>query len=198
MSHDRGCPCGRERGDYENCDNRSCLRAPLKPTSTQVGGNHYFADYQHWDWAIDVKLGALETAATKYISRWYMKNGIQDLEKTRSYVVKLKEAYSQNRVMNNSLHSEINEKAYNFFTKFTTSADIKPQESDLCLRIASWKTDSDLAIVIGHLTSHIEAARTNYMQRGTYAPLVALVATSAHKTGVCGRVGEPFGYPGDG
>lgn len=55
----------------------------------QVGGNHYAAEYQHWDWAAETALGYLESAATKYVSRWWKKNGIQDLEKGLSYLLKL-------------------------------------------------------------------------------------------------------------
>lgn len=29
MSHDRGCPCGRERYDYEDCPNPNCARAEI-------------------------------------------------------------------------------------------------------------------------------------------------------------------------
>lgn len=55
----------------------------------QVGGDHYAAEYQHWDWAAETQLGYLESAATKYVSRWRKKGGVQDLEKALSYVRKL-------------------------------------------------------------------------------------------------------------
>lgn len=28
MSHDRGCPCGREKGEYESCPDPQCTRRP--------------------------------------------------------------------------------------------------------------------------------------------------------------------------
>jgi len=43
----------------------------------QVGGDHYAAEYQHWDWAGETQLGYLESAATKYVSRWRKKGGVQ-------------------------------------------------------------------------------------------------------------------------
>ena len=55
----------------------------------QVGGDHYRAEFQHWDWAAETQLGYLEGNATKYVARWRKKNGRQDLEKARSYVLKL-------------------------------------------------------------------------------------------------------------
>lgn len=31
MSHDRGCPCGRERWDYDTCTDPNCTRSPQIP-----------------------------------------------------------------------------------------------------------------------------------------------------------------------
>lgn len=56
----------------------------------QVGGRHYEADYQHWDWALETGLGYLEGSATKYVSRWRSKGGVQDLKKALSFVRKLR------------------------------------------------------------------------------------------------------------
>jgi len=60
-----------------------------KTAVPQVGGTHYAAEYQHWDWAAETGLGYLESAATKYVSRWRQKGGAQDLEKAASYLAKL-------------------------------------------------------------------------------------------------------------
>lgn len=58
----------------------------------QVGGNHYQGrEYQHWDFVTDVKLPYLLGCATKYVSRWRDKNGVQDLEKAIHYIDKAKE-----------------------------------------------------------------------------------------------------------
>lgn len=55
----------------------------------QEGGDHYQADYQHWDWVIDAEIGYLAGNATKYVSRWRKKNGIDDLKKALTYVDKM-------------------------------------------------------------------------------------------------------------
>lgn len=60
----------------------------------QVGGDHYKAEYQHWDFVERNGLGYLEGCATKYVSRWRKKNGVQDLEKSLHYVEKLIEMHS--------------------------------------------------------------------------------------------------------
>ena len=47
----------------------------------QVGGDHYKAEYQHWDLMIDLETPCPVVYATKYVYRWRKKNGVQDLEK---------------------------------------------------------------------------------------------------------------------
>lgn len=56
----------------------------------QVGGAHYKAhQYEPWDVIIDWRLGYLDGNAVKYLSRWRLKGGIQDLKKARHYLDKL-------------------------------------------------------------------------------------------------------------
>lgn len=57
----------------------------------QVGGQHYSGTYQHWDWAIDCRLGYLDGNASKYVARWRKKNGAEDLEKALHYIEKKQE-----------------------------------------------------------------------------------------------------------
>lgn len=54
----------------------------------QVGGTHYQAAYQHWDFAMDYNLCHLAAAATKYLTRYMKKNGKQDVEKAAHYIEK--------------------------------------------------------------------------------------------------------------
>jgi hypothetical protein len=55
----------------------------------QEGGDHYQVEYQHWDWVLEAEIGYLAGNATKYISRWRKKNGVQDLLKALSYIDKM-------------------------------------------------------------------------------------------------------------
>lgn len=58
----------------------------------QIGGDHYKgAEYQHWDWANDVKLHYLAGCASKYVSRHRNKNGSEDLQKALHYCDKAEE-----------------------------------------------------------------------------------------------------------
>lgn len=56
----------------------------------QVGGAHYLNNqYQHWDYAYDMGLSYPEGCATKYLTRWSDKNGVEDLQKALHYIEKL-------------------------------------------------------------------------------------------------------------
>ena len=60
----------------------------MNANNTQVGGNHYQREYQHWDFTTDLSMPYLIGCATKYISRWQYKNGIEDLNKSLHYIKK--------------------------------------------------------------------------------------------------------------
>lgn len=158
----------------------------------QVGGDHYEAEYQHWDWAIDIRLGYLESAATKYIFRWYKKAGLQDLEKGLSYVVKLREAYRENRVANYcwavSQFEGSRQKAREHFRQWVASAKVPQQEEHLCELISQWRYDSHLATIEGLLRAHIKAVQGQLANGGTLGPLLPLGATSAAQ----GRAAAPY------
>lgn len=57
--------------------------------SIQIGGDHYKKQsYQHWNMVADTDLPYLLGCATKYVTRWKDKNGIQDLDKSIHYLEK--------------------------------------------------------------------------------------------------------------
>jgi hypothetical protein len=61
----------------------------VKASNTyQVGGSHYVASYQHWDWASDVALTSYIYSASKYVMRFRKKNGEQDLQKAAHHLMK--------------------------------------------------------------------------------------------------------------
>ena len=59
----------------------------------QEYGDHYHTSFQHWDLVEAHRLGYLEGCATKYITRWRKKNGLQDLDKAAHYLEKLAELH---------------------------------------------------------------------------------------------------------
>lgn len=68
-----------------------------KANERQVGGSHYQSSMQHWDFVEDNGVGYLEGCATKYVTRWRKKNGLQDLEKGCHYIEKLIELAKDGR-----------------------------------------------------------------------------------------------------
>ena len=173
----------------------------------QIGGAHYSdaGSYQHWDWCVDVRLGYLESAATKYLSRWWKKNGVEDVKKSYHYMVKVLECVDQGRYVNNSLHVEprsiIRSVATDFFSKFVENAKIPPAEKAIMWRIAGWQNDDDIRYVLKEIDLIIKDASA-----GATAALGA-GGTPTTTQGVKGAAGQaggavdhpaPFGYPGDG
>jgi hypothetical protein len=75
--------------------------SPGNPNARQVGGTHYQGEYQHWDYATDLKMRHLEGSATKYLSRAGNKTGeprVKDLEKVAHYLEKLLEVFRDKRL----------------------------------------------------------------------------------------------------
>ena len=72
--------------------------APPRANDRQIGGGHY-KQFKHetWDVIIDWDLGYLDGNAVKYLSRWRLKGGIQDLKKARHYIDKLIETEMEKR-----------------------------------------------------------------------------------------------------
>jgi hypothetical protein len=55
----------------------------------QVGGTHYkTGGEEHWDRVHRLGLDYFQGQITKYVERWKLKNGIQDLEKARHFLDK--------------------------------------------------------------------------------------------------------------
>ena len=54
----------------------------------QVGGTHYAAEIQHWDWVYINQLDYFQGQITKYVARWKNKGGVQDLHKARHFLDK--------------------------------------------------------------------------------------------------------------
>ena len=64
--------------------------APTGANARQEGGSHYKQfKYETWDVILDWGLGYLDGNAVKYLSRWRLKGGVQDLKKARHYIDKL-------------------------------------------------------------------------------------------------------------
>lgn len=124
---------------------------------TQVGGNHYQSGYQHWDFVRQCLDGRyLEGCLTKYVSRWRKKNGLQDLQKGKHYLEKLREEFRLGNVQ-----------PLRFFKSTTDSTStaafcdhngLQHRERDIVNTICCWANASDLGYVAMWLDNLIEEA----------------------------------------
>jgi len=116
----------------------------------QVGGDHYNAEYQHWDWSIDVGIGPIEYAATKYISRWRKKNGLQDVDKAISYMKKVRSAHRQGLYLNRSFaltsgnSSRSNMSVVQCTSKFLRANPMEHEEEMFMRSAISWVNVVDI------------------------------------------------------
>lgn len=75
----------------------------------QVGGEHYQADFQHWDMVAATRIDYFKATITKYVCRAYKKNGRQDVEKAVTYAKKASKLslYGRHRIDHRSLSRRI-------------------------------------------------------------------------------------------
>lgn len=143
----------------------------------QVGGSHYAAAFQHWDWAGATRLPYLEGCASKYLPRWRQKNGVEDLRKAQSYLKKaLAEAQDSgemDRLAGYRLHLD-----HDLRERFISSAEVPPREAEIIGLIDVMTEPGDVDHIVSLLEDLIEDTE----------------AGAAEPTGMA----EPFGYPGDG
>lgn len=155
----------------------------------QEGGEHYQAEYQHWDWVIDAGLGYLEGCATKYVSRWWKKNGLQDLLKAKTYVQKMIVNYDAVYALSIEPPHNIDE----LNARFKKANNLPDLEYQFCCLMSDWQSTQQLEFAMQLLDSLITTA-----QRAQEAglPLAAPTPTptpsmgpAAAKTGGPGRAG---------
>lgn len=105
----------------------------------QVGGYHYGRKYGHWDYCKEENIAYLEGSATKYIYRWRLKAGIQDLKKALSFVAKL-------MIGNiNTWHSETNIHMHDSrLERFFIENSVQSEEREIIKILMHWSTFEDL------------------------------------------------------
>jgi len=112
----------------------------------QVGGSHYQSGYQHWDFMCDVTDGAyLLGCASKYVTRWKGKNGLQDLEKAQHYLQKAKER---------GVKGQINQETEPSLHKFLANNPLDPIEAQIIIDIMCANYDEAVGM-IDHLKTQI-------------------------------------------
>ncbi len=105
---------------------------------TQVGGDHYRCEYQHWDFIEGNGIGYLEGCATKYVTRWRDKGGVGDLEKAVHYVEKLMELHERGRRLPRG-HAQLAD-----VDRFAKINNLDPTERLVIVHLARWCCTRDL------------------------------------------------------
>lgn len=70
----------------------------MKANDKQVGGSHYNARTQTWDYIVDNGLNFLSGSIVAYLARWERKGNQQDLDKAEHYMQKLMECVREGRL----------------------------------------------------------------------------------------------------
>jgi Protein of unknwon function (DUF3310) len=60
----------------------------MSANDRQVGGHHYAASQQHWDYVFANDLDYFQGQITRYVTRWKKKDGLQDLRKALHFLEK--------------------------------------------------------------------------------------------------------------
>lgn len=120
----------------------------------QVGGDHYKrgGSAQHWDVIDDNNIGYLEGNATKYVSRWRHKGGIQDLEKAAHYVEKLIEKAEQGRRPRGIVTQQT-------LADFCNEYDLGVVEASICTCLLRWTEMGSLQTALRDIRGLIDVER---------------------------------------
>jgi hypothetical protein len=133
----------------------------------QVGGIHYKADYQHWDFVIITGMGYLEGCSTKYVTRWRKAKGIEDLLKGQHYLEKLIESYDiynipELRMDGARLKEETD--------KFAKANNLIQMERDFIYLLCSFQSREDLVEAMALLVWIVTGAEARDLTRARGEP----------------------------
>lgn len=116
--------------------------------SRQVGGTHYKAAIEHWDFVEINQLGYLEGCATKYMTRSRKKGGHQDLQKALHYIEKIRDLHQR------GLKRPPRDLQLISVDDFAWANGLSTLERDAVNVLATWKDDADLQLA-HHLTEEL-------------------------------------------
>ncbi len=125
----------------------------VNPNTMQVGGTHYQAEYQVWDFTEKHGLGHLEACIIKYICRWRSKgNGPADLEKAIHYVDKLIDLHKTKGRVPKGCASVFD------LQYFSNMQELDQTEEFAVTMISRWSCATDLFSCRGSIQRLIEGA----------------------------------------
>lgn len=115
----------------------------------QVGGRHYKTDYEHWDLVQDTGMDYLAGCATKYVSRWRKKNGVEDLKKALHYVNKLIEVVNSTEHYHTAVASKNSRPSpagglREHVLRFSRANELESVEEAILIELVCWSTPTEL------------------------------------------------------
>lgn len=126
----------------------------MKVNDKQVAGAHYQkGSIQHWDLMDEIDVGYLEGCATKYLTRWRDKNGLQDLLKAQHYIEKRIEQFTWGKGRSKGSAWSPN------FNRFIYENEVGDNESVIIEKILFWQNIQDLKFANTKMNALIEDAR---------------------------------------
>lgn len=128
--------------------------------SMQIGGDHYASEFQHWDLIEMSGIGYLEAAATKYVSRWRQKGGVQDLRKAVHYTQKLMELHLAGQRPPRGVASS--ESVH----RFIQANNLEVLEARIVALLTQWSCKEDLGRALIVLDTLIQRAKKEEVSSG--------------------------------
>lgn len=185
---------------HSNCDicgNDKKMCSCPKTYVIQEGGDHYQAEYQHWDWVNDIGMGYLPGNATKYVSRWRKKNGTTDLKKAMTYIDKMiairavdPSAEFSKPIGNGYKIRQCNE-------RFIEVNKLGNLERNICEALSYKCDDAMLSVAKSQLATLVRAAGMAQAPAATQGNGSTPRASTDRPSGA-GGMANPFGYNGEG
>lgn len=114
----------------------------MNANERQVGGEHYRTKeggVQHWDYCVRANVPNLEYAASKYLTRWRKKNGLEDLRKPLHYIEKRIESLNLGMGVLRGAN-----KVHLMFAEFIRDNEVSPTEAAIIDLVMHWKNQSHL------------------------------------------------------
>lgn len=131
----------------------------MNANNMQIGGNHYRSGIQHWD-LIDVyNVGYLEGCATKYITRWRNKNGVEDLRKALHFVKKLAERRQDAPQV--EISERIPQVPRQVINEYLAANQLTGDDADIISHLLTWQSTGTLHLVAGRIQQAINGATSD-------------------------------------
>ena len=129
----------------------------MKASDRQVGGSHYrtkSGGIGHWDYCIETNVPYLEGCASKYLTRWRDKNGLQDLEKSLHYIERRLEAFHSYKGVLRGANKD-----KKMFIQFIADNNIPDKDAEIIDQVMHWKRPDYLFAAIEAITALIEQVK---------------------------------------